>query len=255
MKRSQLAAQLYTVRDHCRDAAGLAASCAKISAIGYRAVQVSGVGPIPPDQIKRICADHALTICATHENGATIVDEPQKVIDRLGALGCDATAYPFPHVPIATEADVRALARRLDAAGARLRAAGITLCYHNHALELHRVGARTALDWLYDDSDPKNLQGEPDTYWVQAGGGDPVAWCERLTGRLPLIHLKDFGVDQDGKPVIGEIGAGNLAWDRILPAAERSGCRWFIVEQDTCPGDPFDSLATSWRFLAPRCVA
>ncbi len=90
---------------------------------------------------------------------------------------------------------------------------------------------------------------------MQAGGGDPVAWCERLTGRLPLIHLKDFGVDKDGKPVIGEIGAGNLAWDRILPAAERSGCRWFIVEQDTCPGDPFDSLATSWRFLAPRCVA
>ncbi len=217
-------------------------------------MQVSGVGPIPPAEIKRICADHALTICATHEGGATIVDEPQKVIDRLGALGCDATAYPYPHVSIASEADARALARRLDGAGARLRAAGITLCYHNHAQELHRVGTRTALEWIYADSDAKNLQGEPDTYWVQAGGGDPAAWCERLTGRLPLIHLKDFGVDQGGKPEMREIGAGNLNWDRILPAAERAGCRWFIVEQDTCQGDPFDALATSWRFLAPRCV-
>ena len=29
-------------------------------------------------------------------------------------------------------------------------------------------------------------------------------------------------------------------------AAEESGCRWFIVEQDTCPGDPFDSVARSF---------
>jgi sugar phosphate isomerase/epimerase len=47
-----------------------------------------------------------------------------------------------------------------------------------------------------------------------------------------------------------EIGAGNLDWPRIVAAAERSGCRWYIVEQDTCLGDPVDSLAQSYRYLA-----
>ena len=45
---SFLAAQLYTVRDFAQTAAGLAESLKKIRAIGYRAVQVSGIGLIPP---------------------------------------------------------------------------------------------------------------------------------------------------------------------------------------------------------------
>jgi sugar phosphate isomerase/epimerase len=94
------------------------------------------------------------------------------------------------------------------------------------------------------------LQGEPDTYWIQYGGGDPVAWCEKLSGRLPLLHLKDFAIDAEDNIAMCEIGAGNLDWPRIVAAAERSGCRWYIVEQDTCPGDPVDSLAQSYRYLA-----
>jgi sugar phosphate isomerase/epimerase len=46
-----------------------------------------------------------------------------------------------------------------------------------------------------------------------------------------------------------EVGRGNLNWRRILAAAEKSGCQWFIVEQDTCPGDPFDSLKISYDYL------
>ena len=35
----------------------------------------------------------------------------------------------------------------------------------------------------------------------------------------------------------------------ICRAAETAGCRWFIVEQDTCPGDPIDSLRQSFAYL------
>jgi sugar phosphate isomerase/epimerase len=49
-----------------------------------------------------------------------------------------------------------------------------------------------------------------------------------------------------------EIGAGNLDWNVIVQNAETSGCQWFIVEQDTCSGDPVDSLAQSYRWLQEK---
>ena len=38
--------------------------------------------------------------------------------------------------------------------------------------------------------------------------------------------------------------------DRLLTAAEKAGTEWLIVEQDTCPGDPFDSIKLSYDYLA-----
>lgn len=250
MKKTQVAVQLYTLRDHCKTAAELAQSLKKVRAIGYTAAQISGVGPIPPDEIARICRGEGVAICATHEGGKDICDETQKVIDRLGALGCRFTAYPWPHVPLESEAQVRELAASLDRAGARMRAAGQVLCYHNHAMEFRKFGGRTILQILYDETDPRNLQGEPDTYWVQAGGGDPVDWCARLHRRLPLLHLKDYGVRDGHNATMMEVGSGSLNWRAIVAAAETSGCQWFIVEQDTCPGDPFVSLEQSWRYVS-----
>jgi sugar phosphate isomerase/epimerase len=250
MRRDQLAVQCYTIREQCRDAGSFAESMQKVKAIGFSAVQISGVGPIPEAEIARICAGEGLAICATHESGATICNSPQRVIDRLGALGTRYTAYPYPHVPLDTATQVHELAAQLDRAGAALHAAGQVLTYHNHAVEFRRFGARTALDILYAETKPAHLQGEIDTYWVQTGGGDPVRWIEHLCGRLPLLHLKDYAIGADGAPAqMAEIGNGNLDWARIIPAAERAGCVWFIVEQDVCPGDPFASLRQSWDFL------
>ena len=47
MPKPQLAAQLYTIREFTQTAAGFAESMAKVRAIGYTAVQVSAIGPIP----------------------------------------------------------------------------------------------------------------------------------------------------------------------------------------------------------------
>ena len=114
------------------------------------------------------------------------------------------------------------------------------------------MDGRTVLQWLFDLTAPANLQAEPDTYWLQFGGADPAAWCRRLAGRLPLLHLKDYGIgERDGRPQVQmrEVGNGNLEWRHIINEARTSGCEWFIVEQDVCPADPFDSLAQSLRYL------
>ena len=250
MKLSQVACQLYTLRDHCKTAADFAATAKKVKAIGYGAVQISGVGPIPEAEIASICASEGLVICATHENGKIIVEETQKVIDRLGKLGTIYTAYPYPHVPLTSLAEVKALAVALDKAGETMRKAGMVLTYHNHAMEFKKFGGKTILQHVYDETNPQNLQGEIDTYWVAAGGESPVEWVQRLHRRLPLLHLKDYGVgSENNHGAIMEIGNGNLNWPAIISAADRSGTVWFIVEQDTCPGDPFDSVRQSFDFI------
>ncbi len=256
MKISQVAAQLYTVRDFIRDSAGLAAAARKLRAIGYPAVQLSGLGPIPNAEVVRIMDGEGLVICATHEPSETILGEPEKAIATLQELGCRLTAYPFPAgIDMGSAETVTAWVRRLDAAGARFRAAGLTLGYHNHDLEFLRFGETTVLDYLYAHTAPDHLVGELDTYWVQAGGGDCVEWCRQLRGRMPFIHLKDYAMTRDRRPGFAEIGRGNLPFARIIAEAEQSGCQWFIIEQDTCPGDPFASLRISFDYVKANLTA
>jgi sugar phosphate isomerase/epimerase len=251
MKIDQIGAQLYTCRDLLKTPKDIAATLRRVREVGYRAVQLSGLGPIPEDELNAILDGEGLVCCATHEPSQEILDDPQAVIGRLQKLRCNLTAYPYPAgTDLGDEQAVSTLIRRLDAAGAALAAAGITLCYHNHSLEFRKLGGRIILERIYEETDPAHLQGEPDTYWIQHGGGDNVAWCERLAGRLPVIHLKDYTIDSENNPAYCEVGLGNLHFGNILAAAERAGCQWYVVEQDVCPGDPVESLAVSFRHLA-----
>lgn len=250
MKLSQVAAQLYTVRDHCRTAGELADAARKIRAIGYTAVQLSGLGPIPDHEIIGIMAGEGLTICATHEPGEDILDRPKKCIERLQRLGCQITAYPFPREVDLTRADhIRSLISKLDSAGALFRAAGLRLAYHNHAMEFIKFEGRTILEKIYAETKPENLAAELDTFWIHYGGGEIIPWCRKMAGRLPTIHLKDYGVTKENTHQWCELGVGTLDFPNIIAEAERSGCQWFIVEQDTCPADPFESLKISYQYL------
>ncbi len=193
MNLEQIAAQLYTVRDFIRTPADIAESLKKISKIGYRAVQVSGMGPIPESELMEILDGEGLICCATHEDSQTILSNPRAIAERLDKLNCTYAAYPYPSgVRLDTLDDVKRLAASLDAAGKTLREAGKVLTYHNHHVEFRRFDGQMMLEVLYDGTDPANLQGEIDTYWVQNGGGDPADWCARLKNRLPVIHLKDY---------------------------------------------------------------
>ncbi len=250
MKVSQVAAQLYTLRKHLKTPEDIVASLRKVRAIGYQAVQVSGMAPIAEDELMRILDGEGLTCCATHEPGQRIVEEPERVVERLAKLNCTYTAFPNPGAYSMNTAEaVKSLAAMLDKSGKVLAEAGQVLTYHNHAGEFMRFGAHTALDLMYMHTESRHLQGELDTYWVQAGGADPVAWCRKLKGRLPLIHIKDYAIDAEHKPRFAEIGYGNLDFKAIVREAEAAGCLWFIVEQDTCPGDPFDSLKMSFDYI------
>ncbi len=257
MKLSQVAIQLYTLRDFCKNAADFAVTLKKVREIGYTVVQISGVGPIPEAELVALCKAEGLTICATHEHGPTILDETDKVIARLQALGTKLTAYPYPAgIDFDNPEHINTLIRKLDIAGAKFRAAGLKLGYHNHANEFYRpAGGPAFLERIFAETAPENIVAELDTYWIQRGGGDVVDWVRRLKGRTPFIHLKDYKVNPAGEPSFCEIGAGTLPFKRIIAEAEAGGCEWFIVEQDSCPGDPFVSIKQSYDYIKANLVS
>jgi sugar phosphate isomerase/epimerase len=254
MKTEQIAVQLYTLRDFTKTPTDFATTMKRVREIGYDAVELAGTAGLPPADAAKIVRDAGLQICSSHESTEMILNQPQQVVDRLGEFGITHAVYAYPAgVDLSDVAQVDKMIAGLDAAGAVLRRAGMTLCYHNHALEYFQRDGRTVLDEIFARTSPEHLQAELDIHWVQAGGGDPAEACRRLAGRLPLLHVKDFTVTAQGERLFAEVGYGNLNIPEILTAAEAAGCQWFIVEQDTCPGNPFECIARSLDYLKGLC--
>lgn len=243
-----LAAQMYTVREYLKTPEQIAQSMKKLREIGYTAVQASGLGPIEPAELKRIADGEGLTICATHVPFDRLRNEREQVIEEHKLWGCEVIAIPSLPSDYRNAEGYKRFAQEASELAKSYAEAGIRLAYHNHSFEFEKFDGRTGLEIIYEESDPEYLEAEIDTYWIQHGGGDPVAWIKKLNGRQTIIHLKDM-VIRENKQVYAEVGEGNMNWPGILEACKEAGIRWYSVEQDVCPGDPFESLAISYRNL------
>ncbi len=251
MSETVLAAQMYTLREFTKTPEDIANTLKKVKAIGYDAMQVSGFGPIDPEDLKSMAEGEGLEICATHTSYDRMKDDTQAVIDEHLLWNCKYPAIgglPKPYREDG-EAGFCRFAAEASEVARKLGAAGLTFGYHNHSFELERFGDRTALDILFEESDPEFFQMEIDTYWIQHGGADPAAWIRKAKGRADLVHVKDMAmIGREQR--FAEVGEGNLNWEAIIQACKDAGTKWYIVEQDRCyDRDPIDSLKISLENL------
>jgi sugar phosphate isomerase/epimerase len=244
---SQLAAQLYTLRDFTKTPADIAKTLSRVKKIGYDAVQASALGPIDPKELATILKNEGLTCCATHTGFDTLRDKTQEVIDNHKLWGCEYTAIGgFGFGPTSKE-QWQQFIKDFGELSKKFAGSGLSIGYHNHSHELAKIDGKTIMDHLIEKL-PREIWIEIDVYWITHGGGDPAAWVEKVGGRIPCIHLKDLGINEERKQVMREVGEGNLNFPRVIEAARKAGTKWFIVEQDNCNGmDPFECLTTSLR--------
>ena len=246
MPQTVLAAQMFTLREFTKTPDDIAATLKKVKGIGYDAIQISAFGPIDPKELAKMLADNELTVCSTHTGWQRFADEIDAVIEEHKLYGCTHPAIGGMPVDYRRADRIAEFAKLAEQVGRKLAEAGMDFSYHNHNFEFQKTAdGKTWLEILYENSDPAVVKAEIDTYWVQAGGGDPAAWIRKMSGRMPILHLKDMTMGEDGQRM-AEIGEGNLNWPAILDAAKDAGVEWYCVEQDNCyDRDPFDSLKIS----------
>ena len=124
------------------------------------------------------------------------------------------------------------------------------LCYHNHDFEFKKVDGEYKLDLLYKAISPELLSTQLDTCWVNVGGENPADYIRKYSGRLEIVHLKDFAGTKGGNmyALIGNddskeeaaagkfeyrpLGLGLQNFPSILTAANEVGAKWVVIEQD-----------------------
>ncbi|MEM6551535.1 MAG: sugar phosphate isomerase/epimerase [Planctomycetota bacterium] len=256
---TQIAAQMYTLRDHCATPSDIAATCAKLKEMGFGAIQASAAGfaTIEASELKTILDDTGMVCCATHF-GLDKLENVEASVAYHETIGCGLTAIGGFGFGGSTEQDWVDFVQKYNALAKRYAETSLRLGYHNHSHEFSPFGLadepakidpnKTPYAMLEKDGDAA-VWMEVDTYWVAHGGGDPADWIKRFAGRVPAIHVKDMTVTAGREHKMCEVGLGNLNWPAILEAAKAAGTQWYIVERDSGDLDPFESLKISLENL------
>jgi len=243
----EIGAQLFTVREACKNLDDFAESLKKVADIGYKTVQVSGTCDYEPQWLAEQLKKNDLRCVLTHIPADRLKTNAAEIAKNHSIFGCDYVGLGWHNF------DKNCLQETYDTfvedyrpVAKAIKENGRYFMFHNHHREFQKLNGTVILEKLAQDFPVDEMGFTLDTYWVQVGGGDPAQWIDKLAGRLPCIHLKDCGYEQR----MDVIGEGNINFDRVFERAEAAGVKYMLVEQDNCNGeDPFECLKRSYAYL------
>ncbi len=262
-KKGYIGLQLYTVRDAMQN--DPVATLAAISKMGFNSVEgATYTGSqqfygMDPKTFAKVLSDNGLVMPSSHyrlgeelENGqpvrGTILHEWEKAVDDAAAAGASYMVCAYLSAPERGDLDhYKYIAGELNKAGEVCRKKGLQLCYHNHDFEFDMQGDTYPFNVLLDNTDKELVKLELDLYWTKKAGQDPIALFDKHPGRFPLWHVKDM--DNTPEKKFTEVGNGVIDFKAIFAASSKAGLKYFFVEQDICPGSPFDSIKQSIAYI------
>ena len=252
----------------------------KIKAAGYDGIELNGFMIRPTPFIVRVLTKFAgmpvgkggsyewdklineagLSVISLHEDFGTIKKETDMVVEEVKRFGTKYVVitgmYRFDY---SNESEVRQLAEDLNRAGERLLQDGLHLLYHNHNCEFLKVTPdKSAYDLLIEETNPKYVNFEFDSYWAAEAGVDVLALMKRLGDRMKLYHINDRGTRLNGPsmtPILNsdsmELGCGNMNLTGMIEQALSVGVDAVILEthKNWIEGSPMKSLEISAKFL------
>lgn len=249
MKNLKISAQLFTLRKYTQTISEFRQTLYKIRDIGYNSFQYSGAGPLAPGDVKDCLDETNLIMSATHTSPDRLKNDLDAVITEHKLWNCEFIGIGMMPEKYRTDAaGIRLFAKEYSDIGKKLKEEGLQLIYHNHHFEFQKYDGKLIMEILMEETNPSDFEFELDTYWVQAGGCDPVDWIYKLDGRMRYIHFKDMAMS-GSTPVFAPVGEGNLNWEKILRACRETSVEWCAVEQDVCAISEFECLKQSYDNL------
>lgn len=245
--------------------------------MGYAGVEFYGeYYGIPVVEVKKMCTELGLIPFSNHVPFQQMIDDVDKVIEENTVLGVQYIVFPYMDEasrPGVDPEQFKATVAKIGEVGAKVKAAGFQLLYHNHDFEFVTLeDGAVGYDYIFSSNDRSNLQNELDVCWADYAGFNPADVLAKYAGNIPVVHCKDYylegklssapyaliGIstdnsmkDEGGWFEYRPLGMGQVDIPAVIKASVDGGARWLCVEQDEpCEGlTRLEGIAKSVEYL------
>jgi sugar phosphate isomerase/epimerase len=241
MLKIPVALQLYSVREDC--ARDLPGTLKAVANMGYDGVEFAGYYDRSAEELRKLVDDLGLQVAGTHIGIDTLLgDELEKTVEFNRILGNRFLVVPaLPEERRNSKAAWLETARLMNEIAEKVKADGMLVGYHNHAIEFQPVDGDLPWDVFFGATVPDVVM-QLDTGNAMYGGVSSdgiLEILERYPGRAVTVHLKEFS-STDEKALIGE---GDTRWRDFFSLCETvGGTEWYIVEQESYAYPPLECV-------------
>ena len=224
-----------------------------IKKLGFTEIEGGG-GRMHPADFKKLCDERGISIPSTGAGYEDLVNKIDSVVWRAKTLGAKYVmcAWITHQNNILTFENAKKAVEDFNKAGKILKENGLTFSYHAHGYEFQSYENGTLLDYMFKNTNPEYVSFQMDIFWIQFGGGDPVALLKKYGNRWKMMHIKDMrkGTKKDLTGLTSvendvALGTGELDLPAILKEAKRIGIKHYFIEDE----------ASSYATQVPQSIA
>lgn len=272
MRKAKIGVQAMMLKEKFSEL-GAYETLKKIAELGYHCIELSQI-PMTDENIKgikRASEDFDIEIAALSaaieptENKFqdALTTDFDKIVKDCKTLNCKFVRIGMlPYECMVSTEKALDFCKKAKEMAKKLEDNDIKLYYHNHHVEFQKYDGKYLLDIIKENTD--NIGFELDVYWIQRGGANPIDIIKEYTGKVSLLHLKDYRIGHFPKELLdngdyegfhkhfencvqfAEVGEGNLDMKKIIDTGLEAGAKYLLIEQDKTYGiDPFQCLAIS----------
>ena len=212
-----------------------------IKKLGFTEIEGGG-GRMHPAEFKKLCDERGISIPSTGAGYEDLVNKIDSVVWRAKLLGAKYVMCAWiPHQNnVLTFENAKKAVEEFNSAGKILKENGLTFCYHAHGYEFQPHEGGTLLDYMIKNTNPEYVSFQMDIFWIQFGGGDPVALLKKYGNRWKMMHLKDMrkGTKKDLTGLTSvendvTLGTGELDLPAIFREAKKVGIKHYFIEDES----------------------
>ncbi len=212
-----------------------------IKMMGFTEMEGGG-NRMSPETFKKLCDERGISIPSTGAGYEELVRAPDSVAYRAKLLGAKYVMCAWiPHQNnVLTFDNAKKAVEDFNKIGKIMKDNGLIFCYHAHGYEFQPYENGSLLDYIFANTNPEYVSFEMDIFWIQFGGGDPVALLKKYGNRWKLMHLKDLrkGAQKNLTGLTGPennvpLGQGEIDIPGILREAKKIGIQHYFIEDES----------------------
>lgn len=238
-----LGLQLYSLRrEFDKDAE---AAFRRVPTLGFKAIETAGTYKFPLSQWQALLQETGLIVLGAHIGLDALEKDLTGEIAFQKGLNNRRIIMPWLAESSRTKKGYASVALQLNQLGKELQSHDMELLYHNHDFEFTRfTEGGCGFDVLLNETDPKLVHFEVDTYWVERGGLNSRDFITANASRIGMIHAKELRTkDLADVPA----GQGNIDFVAITSLAKKK--HWPVIVEFEGENAP-DAVAASARYLS-----